>query len=99
MVMYVNDMKAILRYLKEERDFLHFFLFLKKNECFDKFIHNVLLDKCVNMHNKKAMEECVIYYFRNTSKFLLFIEAFCWVNTNEGVKFWSKIHKKWTESI
>ena len=92
-------MKAILRYLKEERDFLHFLLFLKKNECLDKFLHNVLFDKCVNMHNKKIMEECFINYIRNTPKSLLFIEAFGWVSSNEGIIFWVNINKKWMKCI
>ena len=71
-----------------------FFAFLKKNDIYEKWIHNLLnghpMDdiKWWNCFNKKL-------YGNNCGRAI--ICAFCWCETKEGFDFWSELNHKWSD--
>ena len=59
-----------------------FILFLKENNAYEKYIHNLSTIKSNNFNKKIKKRDLILY-------------AFKWKTTKEGHIFWEDIYHKW----
>jgi len=68
----------------------HFVAFLKENNCYDRYIKNIICDR-VNLGF--TLEQ--FFMIIPTENWILF--AFIWAD--DSPVFWAEIHKKWIEEL
>ena len=81
-----------------------FIAFLKKNDAYTKYLHNV--EKDMDVHFKETKEQVKDFLLRkwlreeaeySVPNFLA--GAFVWSNTAEGHNYWQTLDKRWRKEI
>lgn len=67
----------------------HFYKFLSKNGCLRKFITNVRKKTSCHIEGWSVLE--ILTRFNSVGT------GFIWMDTEEGIQYWSDLSKKWNE--
>ena len=79
---YIDNIKYIYEFSNKDPKFKLFIRFLKENDCYNQYFNNLMM----KWKYKYMPLRCLI------------IDGFDWGRTKEGLVFWSKLSKKWTET-
>jgi len=95
----IENINKVIRFLKENKKYYPFYSFLRKNDCADKFFHNMIKDHIDWKEGCKNIDEPIIRYFKtvNCESFIDF--AFYWGYSKEGFNFWEDLNKSWLRFV
>jgi len=86
--MKAKKINEIVRFMKESSKCFPFYIFLKKEGCFGRYIANI---------KKENYLEDVTKFFDSFDTYNYITLAFCWADSKEGYFYWGKIGSKWYE--